>query len=211
MEVQSTGGPASAKRALYGILDERGLTDEVLITALTQAESLINSRPLRYMSNDPGDPEPLISNHFLIGRASPNLPPDVFVEVELSSRKHWRHAQAIASHFWNRCMKEYMTTLTERQMDTTPTQPVGERHCSGAGHQPSPRNMEAGSRSTPVPFSRRRDQLIHSCYQTEMCPWTGPEPAMFRKAVMRSALRRSDNAASSRQNTYRIRAHDSTD
>ena len=67
------------------------------------------------MSNDPSDPEPLTPNHFLLGRASPNLPPDVFPEAELSSRKHWRHAQAITSHFWCRWMKEYLPTLTERR------------------------------------------------------------------------------------------------
>lgn len=78
------------------------------------------------MSNDPCDPEPLTPNHFLLGRTSPNLPPDIFQELDILSAKHWRHAQAIALHFWLRWMKEYLPTLTERRNWTTPQRNLRE-------------------------------------------------------------------------------------
>ena len=33
------------------------------------------------------DPEALTLNHFIIGRASSNLPPDIFADKEISSQK----------------------------------------------------------------------------------------------------------------------------
>ena len=78
------------------------------------------------MGSDPTDLEPLTPNHFLLGRACPNLPPDIFPESELSSRRHWRQAQAITSHFWRRWMKEYRPTLTERKKWTQPQRNLKE-------------------------------------------------------------------------------------
>jgi len=105
----------SAKRALQYILHLRPLTDEILSTAIKQAESLINSRPLTYVTVNPADPLPLTPNHLLLGRANPNIPPDVIGEQELNSKKRWRVAQAIATHFWRRWMREYLPGQTERK------------------------------------------------------------------------------------------------
>ena len=102
------------------VLDGRSVNEEILLTSLSQVESLVNSRPLTYVSGDVQDPEPLTPNHFILGRASPNLPTDVFPESDVSSTKKWRHAQAIASHFWRRWMKEYFPTLTERKKWNVP-------------------------------------------------------------------------------------------
>ena len=51
--------------------------------------------------------------HFLISRASSNLPMDVV--TDLSSRKRWRHAQVMTNHFWKRWLREYVPSLTERR------------------------------------------------------------------------------------------------
>ena len=67
-----------AKRALYFVLPKRTLTDEILTNAIAQVENLLNSRKLTKLTNDPSDPECLTANHLLLGRANPNLPPDVF-------------------------------------------------------------------------------------------------------------------------------------
>ena len=105
----------SAKRALGSVLHNQSLTDEVLLTAICLVESLLNSRPLTYLSNDPSEFEPLTPNHLLLGRANPNLPPDVFSSVDFDAKKRWRHSQAIASHFWRRWMKEVLPTFHERK------------------------------------------------------------------------------------------------
>ena len=54
-------------------LQNHVLTDEVLSTAITEVESLVNSRLSTDVSSDTNDLEDLTPNHFLIGRASPNL------------------------------------------------------------------------------------------------------------------------------------------
>jgi hypothetical protein len=76
---------------------------------------LLNGRPLTHVSTHLSDKEALTPNHFLLERANPNLPPDVFVDKEISSRKRWRQAQVIVNHVWKRWLKEYVPNLLERQ------------------------------------------------------------------------------------------------
>ena len=99
----------SAKIILNGQL----VNDETLLTLMAEVESLFNSRPLTHISVDPQDLEAITPNHFLIGRNSPNVPPDVFDERDLNSRKRWRQVQTLTDHFWRRWLHEYVSTLTE--------------------------------------------------------------------------------------------------
>ncbi|CDW53509.1 hypothetical protein TTRE_0000177401 [Trichuris trichiura] len=89
----------SAKAALHKILNGRATSDEVLLTVFIEVESLLNSRPLTHISIDPSDPELLTPNHFLLGRSCPHVPPDVVTEIDISSRRKWRAAQAIVDSF----------------------------------------------------------------------------------------------------------------
>lgn len=75
----------SCKRALNVVLKKQVLTDEVLATTMAEVESLVNSRPLTEVSSDVDGMEALTPNHFLLGRASTNLPPGVFTDKEISS------------------------------------------------------------------------------------------------------------------------------
>ena len=70
----------SAKKALKITLNGQLVNDETLLTLMAEIESLLNSRPLTHVSIDPQDLEAITPNHFLIGRNSPNIPPDVFDE-----------------------------------------------------------------------------------------------------------------------------------
>ena len=92
----------SCKKALNVVLQNQVLTDEVLLTAFAEVEWVVNSRPLTQVSSDLDDLEALTPNHFLTGRGSLNLPPGIFVDKEISSRKRWRQAQVVANHIWNR-------------------------------------------------------------------------------------------------------------
>ena len=105
----------SCKKALDVVLQNQVLTDEVLLTAITEVESLVNSRPLTEVSSDADDLEALTPNHFLIGRATPNLPPGIFADKEISSQKRWRQAQVITTHIWKRWLHEYLPGLTARK------------------------------------------------------------------------------------------------
>ncbi|XP_057374666.1 uncharacterized protein LOC130695542 [Daphnia carinata] len=105
----------AAKIALRAVLGNQRLTDEILLTALTLIENILNSRKLTPISDDPNDSECLTPNHLLLGRATPNLPPDVFTEDDLTAKQRWRIAQAVADQFWQRWMKEVLPSLTERE------------------------------------------------------------------------------------------------
>lgn len=83
---------------------------------MAEVESLLNSRPLTHVSVDPKDLEAITPNHFLIGRNSSNIPPDVFDERDLNSRKRWRQAQTLTDHFWRRWLREYVPALTETEI-----------------------------------------------------------------------------------------------
>lgn len=55
----------SVKRALNVSLKERAPREKVLQTLFAEAEYAINSRPLTYVSDDPGDNGSLTPNDFL--------------------------------------------------------------------------------------------------------------------------------------------------
>lgn len=105
----------SAKRALMFVFHGQTLTDEILVSALTKVENLLNGRPLTHISFDLTDPEAITPNHLIRGHGNPIVPIDLFTEADLTSKKRWRIVQAIAEHFWRRWMREYLPCLTERR------------------------------------------------------------------------------------------------
>lgn len=60
----------SVKKNLRECLPERNPNDELLRTMLTEIESVINSRPLTFVSIDVSDQEALTPNHFLLGSSN---------------------------------------------------------------------------------------------------------------------------------------------
>ncbi|XP_065178343.1 uncharacterized protein LOC135808982 [Sycon ciliatum] len=118
----------AVKIAMKSVMKERVVTEEVLATVFAEAEQLVNSRPLTHVSVDPDDEESLTPNHFLIGSSSATGRPGVFVDADLSLRKHWRIAQKITDEFWKRWILEYRPELTRRRkwQDGTPSLAVGD-------------------------------------------------------------------------------------
>ncbi|XP_015752550.1 PREDICTED: uncharacterized protein LOC107332334 [Acropora digitifera] len=105
----------SAKKALNAVAARQRVTDETVLTFLTEVEALLNSRPLAHNSSDPQDEEALTPNHFLIGRTSNNLPMDVVTDRDMSSRKRWKHTHVMTNYFWKRSLRKYVPSLTEPQ------------------------------------------------------------------------------------------------
>ncbi|XP_038121586.1 uncharacterized protein LOC119770558 [Culex quinquefasciatus] len=93
----------SVKEALKAFDDGRKLTDEVLLTSLAEAEDLINTRPLTYLSTEAGSTEALTPNHFLRGvttndrgaqRAESTSPAEAL-------RDYYKRSQLLADCFGN--------------------------------------------------------------------------------------------------------------
>jgi len=105
----------SFRKIFNGVAREQRLTDETLATLACKVEAILNSRPLTTVSDDVNDLEPLTPNHLLLLKAPNSLPPGVFQNGYLHSRKLWRQVQYLANLFWSRWVKEYAPTLQTRQ------------------------------------------------------------------------------------------------
>ena len=105
----------TVKRSIKAIMGQEPVNEEVLHTVFTEAERISNGRPLTRNPPDPDDDEPLTPSHFLNIRPTTNLPSEMIDESDKYSKKRWRQAQLLANHYWKRWLKEYITSLQERQ------------------------------------------------------------------------------------------------
>ena len=112
------------RRLMYNLVQHQILTDESLATLMCIIESIINSRPITKLSDDPNDAQPLTPNHLLLLRANSHLPPGKFVQED-SYRRRWRQIQYLADLFWTRWTKEYLPTLQKRQKWIKPRRNIG--------------------------------------------------------------------------------------
>ena len=101
------------KRALQVAVGRQTLTWNEMSTVFAEAKCLVNSRPLGYASNDPNDLQPLTPNHFLLGRASVEVPQGPFQETK-NLHKRFEFVQSIVNQFWKRFVQEYLPTLMRR-------------------------------------------------------------------------------------------------
>lgn len=104
----------SVRRTLIGLITQQTMSDDTLTTLMCLVESIINSRPLTTVSDDPNDFEPLTPNHLLLLRPKPLFPPGVFDPKDSFVRKRWRQVQYLANVFWHRWLKEYLPLIQLR-------------------------------------------------------------------------------------------------
>ena len=64
----------SCKKAMYAVLGNRSVTEDVLSTTMCIVEQTLNARPLTPVSSDVNDLEALTPNHFLLGNRNVCLP-----------------------------------------------------------------------------------------------------------------------------------------
>lgn len=159
----------SVKIILRKVLGKAKLHFEELCTMLTEAEAIINSRPLTYVSNDVDQPEPLTPAHFLVGQRLTCLPPKSFpAEINHPTAnkeemtKRWRYRQRLVTNFWNRWQKEYLLDLKSARRCDTP-QPtslkVGDVALIGEDNAPR-QSWKLGRIEELFPG---RDGLVRSC------------------------------------------------
>jgi hypothetical protein len=110
----------SVRKILKGLCNEQKLTDETLLTLLTQVEGIMNSRPITTVSDDPDCIEPLSPSQLLTLKRPQVQPVDVFVKQDVYARRRWRQVQFLAGLFWQRWQREYLPMLQRRDKWTVP-------------------------------------------------------------------------------------------
>ena len=126
----------STKRCLTKMIGQAKLSLDELHTASVEIESILNSRPLSYITS--GDlEEPLTPSHLMIGRRILNLPDNLgylldpgdkeFMLDSTQLRKRAKYLSNLLNHFWKRWRSEYLVELRESHRQpkkNPPTQPL---------------------------------------------------------------------------------------
>ena len=112
----------STKRCLKKMIGQAKFTLDEVHTAVVEIESIINSRPLSYLSSSDLE-EPLTPSHHIVGRRTLNLPDNLGHLTEPGDKEfttdpahlHRRtgHLNNILNHFWRRWRSEYLVELRE--------------------------------------------------------------------------------------------------
>ena len=105
----------SAKRAILAVLGDAEVNDEELETIFIGVESLLNSRPLTAVSDDPNDDRVLTPNNFLIGKMGADFVPESVDTLPFNPKNRWRRLQELTRHVWNRWMIEYLPQIGSRE------------------------------------------------------------------------------------------------
>ena len=105
----------SIKRVLSAITTQQPLTDDALLTLFSEAEHVVNSRPLTPITMNPEGEEPLTPNHLLMFRPTAQQAPGKFDCKDNFVHKRWRQIQYLSDLFWHRWRREYLQTLQTRQ------------------------------------------------------------------------------------------------
>ncbi|XP_062545514.1 uncharacterized protein LOC134212033 [Armigeres subalbatus] len=116
----------SIKTAMSAIANhQHHPSDEVLQTVATEAEAIVNSRPLTYVPLDSAEQEALTPNHFLLfGTRGIVQPATSVTSVGNSLRDSWRLAHYLVDQFWGRWIREYLPTITRRTKWFDPVKPL---------------------------------------------------------------------------------------
>jgi hypothetical protein len=124
----------STRKVLQALMREQTMDDEGLSTVLCQAESIVNSRPITYVSDDAQDAMPLTPNHLLQLRAPTVFPVGSFDERDLYARRRWRQVVYMSEIFWLRWKKRVSScSANSAQVATCLSQRQGRRRRSAAG------------------------------------------------------------------------------
>ena len=91
------------------------LDDSSLRTFLYEVMSIVNSRPITTISQDPTSPKPLSPNNVLTMKSrAPTPPKGPFLKEDIFLRKRWRRVQYLLEQFWCRWRREYVSEIAKR-------------------------------------------------------------------------------------------------
>ena len=104
----------SVRDVLKIVLHAQPLRDELLCTVMTEAERVVNSRPLTTISTDPRDGDVLTPSMLLTLKQGSCNPPGIFAPDGRYPERRWRQAHHLANVFWTRWSREYVRGLQQR-------------------------------------------------------------------------------------------------
>ncbi|XP_072380755.1 uncharacterized protein [Diabrotica undecimpunctata] len=107
-------GIKSVKTHVSRVIGEQVLTYEEFNTLLIQIETILNSRPVCPVSNDPNDFSVLTPGHFLTLEPLKIIPDRDYSDVHLNRLSRWQLLQRLHADFWQRWSREYLHTLHQR-------------------------------------------------------------------------------------------------
>ncbi|GBO43913.1 hypothetical protein AVEN_70494-1 [Araneus ventricosus] len=116
----------TVKEPLRKILGKALLTFEELSTILSEVEVIVNNRPLTYIENDPGEPEPLAPAHFLELGYGDSKYPVHFIELidSMSARELYKKRKTyqtlLLKQLWRHWKEQYLLQLKKVNHFKTP-------------------------------------------------------------------------------------------
>ena len=104
----------SCMKAVYAVLGNRPVTEDVLSNTMCLVQHTLNARPLTPVSSDATNLEAITPNHFLLGNENLCLPYLSGAEHFVDQRKPFRQTQFYTDLVWERFRKEYLPALNSR-------------------------------------------------------------------------------------------------
>ncbi|CAH8485099.1 unnamed protein product [Dicrocoelium dendriticum] len=104
----------STRELLRNILNGEVVTEEVLVTTLTEIERILNDRPLVAVPDSPDSQDAISPRQLLTLSNDQSLEyPPINLPIKMSRR--WRQVRHLSDMFWRRWIRVYLPTLQNRQ------------------------------------------------------------------------------------------------
>lgn len=95
------------------MLKEQVVPEPVLRTLLIEVKGILNDKPLRYVSCDVADPDPVTPNMLPMGSRDSLLPQALYNSEDRMGRLRWKHCQVLANNFWSSFVRQYLLSLQD--------------------------------------------------------------------------------------------------
>ena len=109
----------TCKEAMYAVLGNRSVTEDVLSTTMCIVELTLNATPLTPVCSGVSDLKALTPNHFLLGNKNFCLPYLSFAEEYVDHLKLSQHTQDYAILIWDRFRKNFVMNNRQKWQSTS--------------------------------------------------------------------------------------------